>query len=170
MRAEVAHFDESGFRTAGKLFWVHSASSGRWVLVTVHPKRGKDGMEAAGVLPAFAGIAGHDAVTEAGTALDQAWARQAIDVLLALKDAADAARAAGHDTIDQETLDRQAKWYADAAATGIALNAWLCQPEVAPPCLWRIPSTHASPRRQPLDPRHRFSQPALHGLEDLARA
>ena len=31
------------------------------------------------------------AVTEAGTALDQAWARQAIDVLLALKDAADAA-------------------------------------------------------------------------------
>lgn len=63
------------------------------------------------------------AVTEAGTALDQAWARQAIDVLLALKDVADAARAAGHGTIDQETLDRQAKWYADAAATGIALNA-----------------------------------------------
>lgn len=51
VRAEVAHFDESGFRTAGKLFWVHSASSGRWVLVTVHPKRGKDGMEAAGCCP-----------------------------------------------------------------------------------------------------------------------
>ena len=42
---------------------------------------------------------------------------------LALKDAADAARAAGHGTIDQETLDRQAKWYADDTATGIALNA-----------------------------------------------
>jgi len=61
VKAEVAHFDESGFRTAGKLFWVHSASSGRWVLFTVHPKRGKDGIKAAGVLPAFAGIAVHDA-------------------------------------------------------------------------------------------------------------
>ena len=40
--------------------WVHSAR-GKFVLVTVHPKRGKEGMDAAGVLPAFAGIACHDA-------------------------------------------------------------------------------------------------------------
>jgi hypothetical protein len=55
------HFDETGFRTAGKLAWVHSASWGKFVLVTVHAKRGKDGMTAAGVLPFFAGIAVHDA-------------------------------------------------------------------------------------------------------------
>jgi len=59
--AEVVHFDETGFRTAGKLAWVHSASWGKFVLVTAHPKRGKDGMTAAGVLPFFAGIAVHDA-------------------------------------------------------------------------------------------------------------
>ena len=59
--AEVVHFDETGFRTAGKLAWVHSASWGKFVLVTVHAKRGKDGMKAAGVLPFFAGIAVHDA-------------------------------------------------------------------------------------------------------------
>ena len=53
--AGVAHFDETGFRVAGRLAWVHSASSGRYVLVTVHPKRGKAGMDAAGVLPAFTG-------------------------------------------------------------------------------------------------------------------
>ncbi len=59
--ADVAHFDETGFRVAGKPAWVHSASAGKFVLVTVHPKRGKAGMDAAGVLPAFTGIACHDA-------------------------------------------------------------------------------------------------------------
>ena len=55
------HFDETGFRVAGTLAWVHSASAGNYVLATVHPKRGTEGMNAAGVLPAFAGIAVHDA-------------------------------------------------------------------------------------------------------------
>ena len=59
--SQVAHFDETGFRVAGKLAWVHSASSGRYVLVTVHAKRGTEGMDAAGVLPSFPGIACHDA-------------------------------------------------------------------------------------------------------------
>jgi transposase len=58
---EIVHFDETGFRAAGKLAWVHSASWGKFVLVTVHAKRGKDGMKAAGVLPFFTGIAVHDA-------------------------------------------------------------------------------------------------------------
>jgi transposase len=45
--AEVVHFDETGFRTAGRLAWVHSASAGKFALFTVHAKRGKDGMKAA---------------------------------------------------------------------------------------------------------------------------
>jgi transposase len=147
--SDVVHFDETGFRTAGKLAWVHSASSGKFVLVTVHAKRGKDGMKAAGVLPSFRGIAAHDAwkpydsygnvaghalcnahllreliaVTETGTALDQAWARQAIDALLALKDAAGAAREAGHAAIGPKILAGHEDWLRKAAATGIALNA-----------------------------------------------
>jgi transposase len=59
--APVAHFDETGFRVAGKLAWVHSASAGNYSLITVHPRRGTEAMDAAGVLPAFAGIACHDA-------------------------------------------------------------------------------------------------------------
>jgi transposase len=145
---EVVHFDETGFRTAGKLAWVHSASAGELALFTVHAKRGKDGMKAAGVLPSFAGIAVHDAwapydtfgnvaghalcgahvlrelvaVTETGTGLDKTWAQQAIDALLALNEAAAAARAAGQDAIDAETRTRHENWYRQAAAAGIALN------------------------------------------------
>jgi transposase len=147
--AEVVHFDETGFRTAGKLAWAHSASAGKHALFTVHAKRGKDGMKAAGVLPSFAGIAVHDAwapydtfgnvaghalcgahvlrelvaVTEAGTDLDRTWAQQAIDALIALNEAAEAARAAGQDAIDGETRDKHEDWYRRAAATGIALSA-----------------------------------------------
>jgi len=147
--AEVAHFDETGFRVAGKLAWVHSASSGKFVLVTVHARRGTAGMDAARVLPWFAGIAVHDAwapydryagvaghalcgahllrelaaVTETGTPGDVIWARQAIDALLDLKQAAGTARDAGKDTIGPETLDKHARWFRDAADTGIILNA-----------------------------------------------
>jgi transposase len=142
-----------GFRPAVlRCFWllpgVHSASAGKFALFTVHAKRGKDGMEAAGVLPSFAGIAVHDAwapydafgnvaghalcgahvlreliaVTQTGTDLDRTWAQQAIDALLALNEAAEAARAAGQDAIDAETRDKHEDWYRKAAATGIALN------------------------------------------------
>ena len=145
----VAHSGETGFRAAGKLAWVHSASAGNYVLVTVHPKRGTEGMDAAGILPSFAGIAVHDAwapydtydgvaghalcnahmlreltaVTETGAELDVAWARQAIDALLKLKKATDAARAAGQDAIDPDLLAAHAKDFTDAAGTGIVLNA-----------------------------------------------
>lgn len=58
--AEVAHFDETGLRVAGRLHWVHSASTGKYVLITVHDKRGVQAMDAAGVLPRFTGVAVHD--------------------------------------------------------------------------------------------------------------
>jgi transposase len=52
--APVAHFDETGARVAGRLHWVHSASTSSLSLFTVHAKRGKVAMDQAGVLPRFA--------------------------------------------------------------------------------------------------------------------
>jgi hypothetical protein len=63
------------------------------------------------------------AVTETGTSLDKTWAQQAIDALLALKDAAEPARQAGHAAIDQQVRAEHEDWFRKAAATGIALNA-----------------------------------------------
>jgi transposase len=59
--APVVNFDETGLRVAGRLRWVHSASTGKYSLIFVHDRRGTKGMDAAGVLPDFAGIAVHDA-------------------------------------------------------------------------------------------------------------
>ncbi|MEJ7705047.1 MAG: IS66 family transposase [Geodermatophilaceae bacterium] len=59
--AQVAHFDETGLRVAGKLRWVHSASTGKYSLITVHARRGREAMNAAGVLEVFTGVAVHDA-------------------------------------------------------------------------------------------------------------
>lgn len=57
----VAHFDETGLGAAGSLHWMHSASTPTDVLLSVHARRGVKGMDAAGVLPRFAGTAVHDA-------------------------------------------------------------------------------------------------------------
>jgi transposase len=38
--SDVAGFDETGFRVAGRLHWVHCARTGRYTLLMVHSRRG----------------------------------------------------------------------------------------------------------------------------------
>jgi transposase len=137
------HFDETGLRVAGKLHWVHSASTDKYSLVYVHPKRGKLGIDAGGVLDRFTGIAVHDAWAPydcytdathnlccahllrelvAAAELDQqaaVWAKQGIDALLALKDAADTVVKTGAAAIDTEMLDEHVNRFRHAALIGI---------------------------------------------------
>jgi transposase len=140
--APVAHFDETGLRTAGKLHWMHSASTDTDVLLTVHAKRGTKGMDAAGVLPRFKGVAVHDAwapydtYTDITHALCNAHslrefiyvqdtapkqvadlAEQATDAILAIKTLVDAAADTGLD-VDPDALAHQKKLLKSALVLG----------------------------------------------------
>ena len=142
--AEVAGFDETGLRVAGKLHWVHCARTGKYTLITCHPKRGTKGIDAAGVLGRFGGVAVHDAwapydtyadvehqlccahalrelaaVTDTAPAdADWCWATQAADALVAVQKLVAEATAAGADAIDPDVLDTQVRLYRSAVRIG----------------------------------------------------
>jgi transposase len=126
--APVAHFDETGARVAGRLHWLHSACTDRLSLFTVHPKRGRQAMDRAGVLPGFQGVAVHDGWSPygryqqatharcnahhlrelAGVAAlpgQRAWATGMAALLIEAKWAVQRAVAAGADGLDPRSLD-----------------------------------------------------------------
>jgi transposase len=140
--APVAHFDETGLRTAGKLAWLHSASTASDVLLTVHAKRGVKGMNAANVLPRFTGVAVHDAwapydtyrdvihalcnahvlreliyVQDTGSPRIAALAAQATDALLGIKKLVDTAAANGT-SVDPTVLAHQQSLLKSALVLG----------------------------------------------------
>jgi transposase len=59
--AELVHADETGLRVAGRLHWLHVATNARFTVLFCHRKRGKEAIDAAGVLPHFTGTLVHDA-------------------------------------------------------------------------------------------------------------
>jgi transposase len=140
--APVVHADESGLRVAGKLHWVHVATTGKYTLVWVHPKRGRAGIDAGQVMGSMTGIAVHDAwapydtYTPAGHQLccahllreltaaaelapEQVWPGQAADALLALKTAADAARVDTVSGIAPDLLAEQTALFRQAALVAV---------------------------------------------------
>ena len=60
IKAAVVNFDESGLRAEGRLHWLHVAANQDTVVYSCQTKRGYEGVKAAGILPAFKGIAVHD--------------------------------------------------------------------------------------------------------------
>ncbi len=59
--ADLVHADETGLRVAGRLHWLHVACSSRFTALFCHRKRGKEAIDAAGVLSGFTGTLVHDA-------------------------------------------------------------------------------------------------------------
>jgi transposase len=143
--APVAHFDETGLRVAGGGAWVHAASTGDLSLFTVHASRGHEGIKAAGVLPAFAGVAVHDGFTpyrRYGTAHQlcnahhlrelaavvetdpdrQHWAQQMIMLLGEMNDMTRHARTVAADAVGPGVLATWRQRYDELIEAGRAAN------------------------------------------------
>jgi transposase len=143
-QAEVVGFDETGLRVAGGLAWVHCARTDKYTLITCHPKRGRVGIDAAGVLGRFRGVAVHDAwapydtypdvahqlccahaVRELRAAAETAptrngwhWATQAADALVAVQTLVTDATA--FDQVDPDALNVQIHNFRCATQIGAA--------------------------------------------------
>lgn len=60
LESEVVHADETGVRCEGKTNWLHNLSNALYTLYFFHVKRGKEAMDAMGILPCYKGALVHD--------------------------------------------------------------------------------------------------------------
>jgi hypothetical protein len=146
--SDVAGFDETGFRVEGRLAWVHCARTGKYTLLMVHAKRGRQAMEAMDILPRFAGVAVHDAwapydtytapdhqlccahalrelqaVTDAAPQGQWCWAAQAAEALTAMQQLVSEAIGHRRDAVDLAALAVQVRLFRSAALIGASQTA-----------------------------------------------
>ena len=144
----VAGFDETGFRVEGRLAWVHCARTGKYTLLMAHAKRGRQAMEAMGILPRFTGVAVHDAwapydtyatpghqlccahaLRELQAVADTAphgqwcWATQAADAIATMQQLVREAASQGRDAVDPDTLAAQVRLFRSAVLAGASQTA-----------------------------------------------
>ena len=141
--APVGHFDETGLRVQGKTSWLHVSSTKELTYYAWHPKRGREAMDAIGILPAFQGRAIHDAWASyfgyggnhglcnahLGRELifldeqcHQTWAQPAIDMLLDGKAAVEQARAIGATALEPDVLRALEERFDQIVAQGLEAN------------------------------------------------
>jgi transposase len=142
-RAEVLHQDETGLYVAGKRHWMHVSATEQLTHYAVHPKRGKEALDAIGILTDFVGVSVHDGwgsywlyvcqhalcnvhhlrdLTFLEEEQQQAWAAEMKELLLDSKAAVEQAQALGRTSLHPlEVADWKAR-YAALLAEGYQAN------------------------------------------------
>src|SRR6266849_1808135 len=133
-RAQVLHQDETGLYVAGQRHWMHVSATEQLTHYAVHPKRGKEALDAIGILADFQGVSMHDgwrsywqflcqhALCNVHHLRDltflyeeqlQAWAGKMKELLLDIKVAVEQARAEGRSSLHPlEVADWKARYRA----------------------------------------------------------
>jgi transposase len=133
-RAEVLHQDETGLYVAGQRHWMHVSATEQLTHYAVHPKRGKEALDAIGILADFHGVSVHDGwrsywqyacqhalcnvhhlrdLTFLYEEQQQDWADRMKTLLLDIKAAVEQARAEGRSSLHPREV---ADWKAQYAA------------------------------------------------------
>ena len=133
-RAEVLHQDETGLYVAGQRHWMHVSATEHLTHYAVHRKRGKEALDAIGILAGFQGVSMHDGwhsywqflcqhalcnvhhlrvLTFLYEEQLQAWAGEMKELLLDMKTAVEQARADGRSSLHPlEVADWKARYEA----------------------------------------------------------
>lgn len=141
--ASLVHFDETGMRVNGQLFWLHVACTDGLTYYFVHTKRGRLAMDEMGILPVFSGKAVHDGwqsysgydcahflcnahhLRELQFVLEhhqQWWAYQMSVLLVTILHQVNQAKDKGEEALDIDQLKAFETRYDDIIALGLADN------------------------------------------------
>lgn len=177
--AHVLHVDETSTQVARRRVWLHVACTPLLTAYHLHTSRGRAAVDEFGVLPAFTGVAVHDALSVYDaraypqsahalccahlnrelTAADEAhpgqkWPIQARDALLALNTAAHRARTAGLVHIPPEIAGFYLTLFHQAIVVGLSLHP-------------RAPGREQSKTRNLLERLHERAEEVLRYAHDL---
>jgi len=139
----VAGFDETGVRATGSLHWLHTVSTRLLTWYYAHKRRGREAIDAAGILADYRGRAIHDCwkayfdydcnhglcnahllreLIFLWEQQSQKWAQAMIDHLLVIKEAVATASAAGLTALPPADQERFLKGYERIVQAGYAQN------------------------------------------------
>jgi len=183
-RAEVLHQDETGLYVAGQRHWMHVSATEHLTHYYVHPKRGKEALDAIGILADFGGVSVHDGwgsywqfrcqhalcnvhhlrdLTFLEEEQRQAWASEMKELLLESKAAVAQARAEGRSCLHPlEVADWKAR-YGALLAEGYQAN-----PPDPPPATSRRGRRKQSAARNLLDRLSKHQEAVLLFLDNFA--
>lgn len=142
----VSHADETGFYLNKQRVWLHTVSTPELSYFEPHQNRGFKATEAIGILPNYKGILVHDAwatyfkydkmkhalcnvhhLRDLNGIIEndqQSWAVLMKSTLLSAKQLVDEARAAGHNELSPETINRIEQLYTVVVQMGMSENPW----------------------------------------------